>query len=87
MPKCKLKPWKYFEPQPIFVSKNGKRRLSVLFYKDDEKDWRVVYYEKLMENKWCRMDVSDELFFADWIGDILRYLGIPETIEVSNEPN
>jgi hypothetical protein len=88
MPKLELKPWRLNEPQVVLASRHDESRLVVAFRKDEEGE----IYKEMWEERDCgggdmRIYLLDEISLADWKDDILDLLGIPETIEVSNEPN
>jgi hypothetical protein len=91
MPKCKLKPWIIDEPQTVFISKDGERRIVVSFIQQDGKCIRLVSPEVIyidvntLEISWCE-GYGTRCLSEVWTNDIVDSLGIPETIEVENEP-
>lgn len=80
MPKCELNPWKIGEPQVVCVDSEGKSRLVVTFFEDEEDCWRAILHEKKIEGIWQQVYQLDEILLVEWIDEFLDLLGIPETI-------
>jgi len=92
MAKCELKPWKQYEKQVVYINEDGTERLIVEFRPDQKYYQRLAHVEVLLENKkgerfWGNYDDWDNPAFSEtWENEFLNLLGIPETIEVENEP-
>ena len=85
MAKCQLKPWRYNEPQMVWVSKDG-RRIVVGFKRQDGKCVRIVIAEVLyidvntLETRWGE-GFGEWSISKSWLNYFAEILDIPETIE------
>ena len=73
MPRLELKPWKLEEWQVVWESKDGLRRIVVVF----DVFGRMVRMQFLDEGKWTTEPANS----IEWQEAALDLLGIPETIE------